>query len=82
MTENDLSYAIRGAAFKVHNELGPGLLEPSYEAALAHELNKQGFKVDKQLLTCLKLSGKKLGLLMNFNVASLKNGIVRIVYNL
>ena len=49
MTENDLSYAIRGAAFKVHSELGPGLLESSYEAALAHELTKQGFKIEKQL---------------------------------
>jgi len=32
----------------------------------------------KQLLTYLRLSGKPLGLLINFNVALLKNGIVRI----
>ena len=36
----------------------------------------------KQLLTYLKLSGKKLGLLMNFNLASMKDGVVRIVNNL
>ncbi len=30
-----------------------------------------------QLLTYLRLSGKKVGLLMNFNVSVLKNGIVR-----
>lgn len=36
----------------------------------------------KQLLTYLKLSDKKLGLLINFNVPSLKNSIVRIVNNL
>ena len=36
----------------------------------------------KQLLTYLKLSGMKLGLLINFNVSSLKDGIVRIVNNL
>jgi GxxExxY protein len=30
-----------------------------------------------QLLTYLRLSGKKVGLLINFNVAVLKNGIVR-----
>jgi GxxExxY protein len=36
----------------------------------------------KQLLTYLKLSGKKLGLLINFNVSSLKESIVRIVNNL
>jgi len=36
----------------------------------------------KQLLTYLKLSGKKLGLLINFNVPLIKNGITRIVNNL
>jgi GxxExxY protein len=125
MTENDISYDIRGAAFKVHSILGPGLLESVYEFALAHELSKMGYDVwtqvglpvvydgiklelgyridllvndlivveiksvdaladvhHKQLLTYLKLSGKKLGLLINFNVSSLKESIVRIVNNL
>ena len=125
MPENDISYAIRGAAFKVHTELGPGLLESVYETALAYELRKeglgvitqlgvpviydeikmeQGFRMDllvedkviveiksveilsdvhhKQLLTYLKLSEKKLGLLINFNVTSLKNSITRIVNGL
>ena len=36
----------------------------------------------KQLLTYLKLTDKKLGLLMNFNTVSMKSGIVRIVNNL
>jgi GxxExxY protein len=36
----------------------------------------------KQLLTYLKLSGIKLGLLINFNTAFLKNGIRRIANNL
>lgn len=36
----------------------------------------------KQLLTYLKLSGCKLGLLINFNVAHVKEGIVRIVNGL
>jgi GxxExxY protein len=36
----------------------------------------------KQLLTYLKLSNIKLGLLINFNVTSLKNSIIRIVNNL
>lgn len=35
-----------------------------------------------QLLTYLKLSGSKLGLLINFNVALIKNGIKRVVNNL
>lgn len=45
MHENELSYAIRGAAFKVHTNLGPGLLESVYETALAYELRKEGFDV-------------------------------------
>jgi GxxExxY protein len=36
----------------------------------------------KQLLTYLKLTGMKLGLLINFNVALIKNGITRIVNKL
>lgn len=35
-----------------------------------------------QLLTYLKLSGLKLGLLLNFNVPVMRDGIVRIVNNL
>jgi GxxExxY protein len=35
-----------------------------------------------QLLSYLKLSGKHVGLLINFNVTMLKNGIVRVVNNL
>lgn len=35
-----------------------------------------------QLLSYLKLSGKKLGLLINFNTVLLKDGIVRLVNNL
>ena len=106
MTENEISYKVRGAIFKVFNELVPGLLESAYEAVLMHELLKVGFKVKtqvplplvyedinlnlgyridllledkviieiksvenlaevhhKQVLTYLKLSGLKLGLL-------------------
>lgn len=36
----------------------------------------------KQLLTYLKLTGLKLGLLVNFNEALIKNGITRIVNKL
>ncbi|REL38839.1 GxxExxY protein [Rhodohalobacter sp. SW132] len=49
MHENDLSYRIRGAAFTVHTELGPGLFESVYEVALAHELQKDGLDVKRQL---------------------------------
>ncbi len=34
MTENEISKIIIGAAIEVHKQLGPGLLESSYEACL------------------------------------------------
>jgi GxxExxY protein len=49
VTENDLSYKIRGAIFKVYNNLGAGLLESVYEAALAFELKKEGLQVRTQV---------------------------------
>jgi GxxExxY protein len=125
MHENEISYLIRGAVFKVYNELGPGLFESVYEAALSYELKESGldiknqvgiplkyanlsfdvgFRLDilvndkviievksvealadihhKQLLTYLKLTGKKLGLLINFNTSSISDSIIRIVNDL
>ncbi len=124
MELNDLTYKIRGAIFKVHTSLGPGLLESVYEAALTYELIQiplaiqtqvgvpvnyndvkleLGFRLDilvedqvivevksvealhdvhkKQLLTYLKLTGKKIGILVNFNVATLKDkeSLIRII---
>lgn len=49
MTENDISYKIRGAVFKVYDELGPGLLESVYEAALCYQMEKDGLKVENQV---------------------------------
>ena len=49
MTENDISYKVRGAIFKVYNTLGPGLFESVYESALYYELTKMELKVDRQL---------------------------------
>jgi GxxExxY protein len=120
MSENELSYVIRGAIFKVFANLGPGLLESVYEAAICYELKKEGcsvrrqvpipviyegeqlgvgFRVDilvnelviievksiegihevhhKQVLTYPRLSGKKLGLLVNFNTEDVTNAIFR-----
>ncbi|HLP11820.1 MAG TPA: GxxExxY protein [Flavobacteriales bacterium] len=125
MTENEISYILRGAIFRVYNNLGPGLLESVYVAALKHELHKNGlktktqvpvpviydniklelgFRLDvivndmvileiksvesllpvhkKQLLTYLRLTNKKLGLLVNFNTEDMARGITRIVNNL
>ena len=125
MTENEISYKIRGAIFKVFNALGPGLLESAYEAALMYEMIKLGLKVKsqialpliydeikmdvgyridllvedkviieiksvenlaevhhKQVITYLKLSGKKLGLLVNFNCVEIDKSIFRKVNGL
>jgi GxxExxY protein len=108
---NALTEQIINAAIAVHRELGPGLLESSYEACLAYELRERrlvveeqkplplvyrglhlncGYRLDllveravvvevksverfqpvhgAQLLTYLKQSGCKVGLVLNFNV--------------
>ncbi len=49
MKENDISYIIRGAIFNVYNNLGPGLLESVYVAALIYELRKEGLIVKKEV---------------------------------
>ena len=49
MTENEISYQVIGAIYKVYNELGPGLLESVYEAALCYQLRKDGLKVENQV---------------------------------
>jgi hypothetical protein len=74
MTENEISYKIRGAIFKVYNALGPGLLESAYEAI--SEVHH------KQVITYLKLSDLKLGLLVNFNCEDIQKSIYRKVNKL
>ncbi len=119
---NDLTGEIIGAAIAVHRELGPGLLESTYEECLVVELEDCGLRMQRQvllpvcykdrildagyridllvedkvivelkavqklepiheaqLLTYLKLAGKRLGLLINFNVHLLRDGLKRMV---
>ena len=114
---------IMDAAFKIHREFGPGLLESVYHECMLHELAKMGLivqseleipiwydgiqlksrlKIDllvedcvvvelkavekhhplfeAQLITYLKLTKKRVGLLINFNVERLKDGFKRIIY--
>lgn len=118
MTENELATVAVDICFKIHNLLGPGLLESVYEEASAYELEKRGipykrqkyirveyedailgigFRADimmddkllveiksaehlekvhhKITLTYLKLTGIKLGILVNFRVHLIKEGI-------
>ena len=122
MLLNDLTYKIIGCVYDVHSQLGPGLLESTYEVCLEYELIKAGLNVQRQkalpvvyddikldagyridllvenkivlelksvdeiapihkaqLMTYLKLAGKKLGLLLNFNVVNMKNGVTRVI---
>ena len=60
MTDNELTYEIRGAIFDVYNELGPGLLESVYEEALAFELKERGLIVAKQVEVPVIYKGNEL----------------------
>lgn len=125
MTENDIAKIIVDVCYRIHNGLGPGLLESVYEAVLACELEgsslrvqrqvavpivwegqkfDEGFRADlivedllivelksvekiapvhaKQLLTYLRLTDRRLGLLVNFGEALIKDGIKRVVNGL
>ncbi len=48
MTENEITYQIRGAIYDVYKNLGPGLLESVYEEAMVYELQKRGLTVERQ----------------------------------
>jgi GxxExxY protein len=48
MDVNNLTHAIIGCAFKVHNVLGPGFLEKIYENALKIELGKLNIDARQQ----------------------------------
>jgi GxxExxY protein len=48
VTANNMTRAIIGAAIDVHRELGPGLLESSYESCLAWDLVQRGLTVERQ----------------------------------
>jgi GxxExxY protein len=116
---NEITEAVIGCAIEVHRQLGPGLLEASYESALCIELDDAGLRYQRQtaipavykgrtigeyrldllvedaviieiksverfdpvfqaqLLTYLRVTGKKIGLLINFNSGLLKDGIRR-----
>ena len=60
MTDNDITYEIRGAIFDVYNELGPGLLESVYEEALAFELEQRGLEVVRQMEVPIMYKGNEL----------------------
>ena len=60
MTDNELTYEIRGAIFDVYNSLGPGLLESVYEEALVFELEQRGLTVTRQMDVPILYKGNEL----------------------
>ena len=54
--------AVVDAGMKVHSVLGPGLLESTYEACLAHELRNRGFTVRTQVPLAVSYEGLELDL--------------------
>jgi len=48
MTENEISYKIRGLLFEIYNSLGPGLFESVYEEILCHELSRKNIYFTRQ----------------------------------
>ena len=54
MTENEVAKRVVDAAYRIHTAVGPGLLESAYQAILAYELQKDGMKVDQQVLVSIR----------------------------
>ena len=60
MTDNDITYQIRGAIYDVYKNLGPGLLESVYEEAMVYELQKRSLKVERQVEVPIHYDGHLL----------------------
>src|SRR5438045_2282624 len=60
MNEEAVGKAVLDSVFHVHTELGPGLLESVYEAAMSLDLQKRGFKVEQQKAIPVFFDGVKL----------------------
>jgi GxxExxY protein len=48
MHENEIGNLILDCAFEVHRRLGPGLLESTWQACLAYELEQSGLEIIKE----------------------------------
>lgn len=57
---NDLSEQVIGACIEVHRNLGPGLLESTYEVCLAHELTLRGIPFQRQAPVPVRYKGERL----------------------
>lgn len=62
MTQNELAKVVLDCCFRIHTELGPGLLESIYEAALCYELDLAGIPYKRQYSFDVIYRGAPLGL--------------------
>jgi GxxExxY protein len=60
MVADNLTQTIIGLAIDVHKELGPGLLESSYEACLMYELLEHGIAAEQQSALPINYKGKQI----------------------
>lgn len=62
MTANveDLARFVVDCGFRLHRDLGPGLLESAYEAILADQLRRAGILVERQKAIPIKYDGVEL----------------------
>ena len=60
MTDNDITYEVRGSIYDVYKELGPGLLESVYEEALIFEIRQRGLNVERQVKVPVVYKGNVL----------------------
>lgn len=60
MERKEIMYKIRGAAMDVYNELGPGLYEDVYEAAMVVALTERGLSVKEQVPVEVAFHGHKI----------------------
>jgi GxxExxY protein len=57
---DNITSVIIGCALRIHNTIGPGLLETAYEKLLADDLTQAGHTVDRQKLVTLNYDGRRL----------------------
>ena len=57
---DEIAAKVVDAAYKVHQNLGPGLLENAYELCLLHELKQKGLKVKRQVAVPLVYEGMEI----------------------
>lgn len=73
----ELSAIVVDAAFRIHKEMGPGLLESVYESVLAHALVKRRLGVERQKAVSFEYDGMRFddGLRVDLLVNDVGSGV-------